>query len=237
MRSALISVATLATLGLAACPPITRGPSASQGTPSTARPPEAWAEEIARFEEADRHTPPRPGGVLFIGSSSIRLWPALKADFPGVDLLQRGFGGSELSDVVHYSRRIVLPYRPRLIVLYAGDNDLAAGKSPEAVFQEYRAFVAFVRQTLPETRIAFIAIKPSGARWGLVEQMRAANTLVSRYVATDPRLLFVDVFTPMLGTDGMPREELFAPDRLHMNTRGYALWRDLLAPVLRHMAR
>lgn len=175
--------------------------------------------------------------MLFVGSSSIRLWSALEADFPSVDVLQRGFGGSELSDVVHYAPRIVLPYQPRLIVLYAGDNDLAAGKSPAAVFRDYQAFVALVRRALPETRIAFIAIKPSGARWALVEQMRAANALVRRYAATDPRLLYVDVFTPMLGPDGMPREELFVADRLHMNARGYALWCDLLVPIVRNMAR
>ncbi len=219
----------LAALALAAC--------ASQPPPAAARPPEVWAEEIARFEAADRLTPPRPGGVLFVGSSSIQAWPALEADFPGVAVLQRGFGGSELSDVAHYAPRILLPYRPRLIVLYAGDNDLAAGESPATVFRDYQAFVALVRRALPKTRIAFIAIKPSGARWGLVEQMREANALVRRHAATDPGLLFVDVFAPMLGPDGMPREELFVEDRLHMNARGYALWRDLLAPIVRNMAR
>ncbi len=234
MRSTLLSIAALT---LAACARTDREPSVSQPAPVSAHPPEAWAEEIVRFEAADRLTPPRPGGVLFVGSSSIRLWPALEADFPGVNVLQRGFGGSELSDVVHYAPRIVLPYRPRLIVLYAGDNDLAAGKSPVAVFRHYRAFVALVLRELPETRIAFIAIKPSGARWALVEQVRAANALVRRYTASDPRLLYVDVFTPMLGPDGMPREELFVADRLHMNARGYALWRDLLVPIVRNTAR
>ncbi|GAC1654020.1 MAG: hypothetical protein NVS4B3_17610 [Gemmatimonadaceae bacterium] len=175
--------------------------------------------------------------MLFVGSSSIRLWPALEADFPRVHILQRGFGGSELADIVHYAPRIVLPYQPRLIVLYAGDNDLAAGKPPAVVFRDYQAFVALVRQALPYARIAFIAIKPSGARWGLIEQIRATNALVSSYTASDPRLLYVDVFTPMLGPDGVPREELFAADRLHMNARGYALWRDLLLPIVRSVAR
>ncbi len=234
MRSILLFLAALA---LTACAATGRDPSASQPAPVAARAPEAFAEDIARFEAADRLMPPRPGGVLFVGSSSIRLWPALEADFPSVDVLQRGFGGSELSDVVHYAPRIVLPYRPRLIVLYAGDNDLAAGKSPAAVFREYQAFVALVRRGLPETCIAFIAIKPSAARWALVEQMRAVNALVRSYAATDPRLLYVDVFTPMLGPDGMPREELFVADRLHINARGYALWRDLLAPIVRNAAR
>ncbi len=227
----------LAALAVGACARTAREAASSRSPAITARSPDVFAEEIARFEAADRAHPPRLGGVLFVGSSSIRLWPALDADFPGVNVLQRGFGGSELSDVVYYATRIVLPYQPRLIVLYAGDNDLAAGKSPAAVFRDYEAFVALVRRALPDTRIAFIAIKPSGARWALVEQVREANALVRRYAATDPGLLYVDVFTPMLGPDGLPREELFVADRLHMSARGYALWRDLLAPIVRSAAR
>ena len=194
---------------------------------------DAFAEEIARFEAADRITPPRAGGVLFVGSSSIRLWPGLASDFRGVYTLQRGFGGSELSDVIRYAPRIVLPYRPRLIVLYAGDNDLAAGESPASVFRDFQAFAQLVWRSLPETRIAYVAIKPSGSRWGLVDQMRQANDLIRRYAATDNRLLFVDVFTPMIGPDGKPREELFVADRLHMNESGYAIWRELLRPIVR----
>ena len=227
-----ISFLAISVLAIGACARAVPEPSPSQSAralPATA----AFAEDIARFEAADRIAPPGPGGVLFVGSSSIRLCPALAADFPGVDVVQRGFGGSELSDVIRYAPRIVLPYRPRLIVLYAGDNDLAAGKSATAVFREYQAFVSLVRRSLPETRIAFVAIKSSGSRWALVDEMREANDLIRRYSATDTRLLFVDVFTPMLGPDGKPREELFVEDRLHLSAAGYALWRDLLMPVVR----
>jgi lysophospholipase L1-like esterase len=170
--------------------------------------------------------------VVFVGSSSIRLWPNLQADFPGVDVLQRGFGGSELADAVHYAPRIVLKYRPRLVVLYAGDNDLANGKSPESVFRHYKEFVAILERALPDTRIAFISIKPSGSRWSLVDKVRATNAMVREYAARDTRQIYVDVFTPMLGPDGLPREELFVEDKLHMTSKGYALWRDLLAPVV-----
>ncbi|HEU4747518.1 MAG TPA: SGNH/GDSL hydrolase family protein [Gemmatimonadaceae bacterium] len=222
-----ISVAALA--ACAAPPPAAAPTPAARAVPAT----EPFAEDIARFEAADRTSPRRHGGVLFVGSSSIRLWPALGSDFPGVDVVQRGFGGAELSDVSRYAPRIVLPYRPRLIVLYAGENDLAAGKPAAAVFREYQAFVGLVRRALPETRIAFVAIKPSGSRWSLVNQMREANDLIRQYSATDERLLFVDVFTPMLGPDGKPREELFVGDRLHLNAAGYALWRDLLRPIVR----
>ena len=221
-------------LGLFACTqvaPPPSPPSQAGATPAV----ETFAEEIARFEEADRIAPPRPGSVLFVGSSSIRLWPALAGDFPGVYTLQRGFGGAELRDVIRYAPRIVLPYRPRVIVLYAGENDLAAGKSAITVFREYQAFVALVRRTLPETKIVFVSIKPSPSRWALADQMREANDLIRRYAATDPRLSVVDVFTPMLGSDGKPREDLFVEDRLHMNERGYQIWKDLLRASLEEL--
>jgi len=191
-----------------------------------------FESEIRAFEDSDRVNRPKPGGVVFVGSSSIRLWPDLHADFPGTNVIQRGFGGSRLDEVVKYTTRIVLPYKPTLIVLYAGDNDLAEGRTPEQIFNDYKKFVALVHNTLPETRIAYIAIKPSGDRWALVDKMRSTNSMIQKYVASDPRLTYVDVFTPMLAADGRPREELFREDRLHMNDRGYAIWRDLLAPIV-----
>ena len=200
------------------------------------RKPAPWEGEIEAFEAADRVHPPPKGAVLFVGSSSIRLWPALKTDFRGVSVIQRGFGGTDLYLVNYYITRIVIPYRPRLIVLYAGDNDLAIGRSPQEVFQEFKKFVSLVRRELPETRIAFISIKPSIDRWPLADKMRMTNELVRKYAATVPRVLYVDVFTPMLGPDGLPRKELFSEDKLHMNAKGYALWRDLLRPVVRDTA-
>ncbi|MFL5481391.1 MAG: GDSL-type esterase/lipase family protein [Gemmatimonadaceae bacterium] len=191
-----------------------------------------FESEIRAFEDADRAEHPKSGGVVFVGSSSIRLWPDLHADFPGINVIQRGFGGSRLDEVVHYTPRIVLAYKPTLIVLYAGDNDLAEGRTPEQVFNDYKAFVATVRKALPETRIAYISIKPSGDRWALVDEMRVTNSMIQAYAARDSKLTYVDVFTSMLGTDGKPREELFREDRLHMNDRGYAIWRELLTPIV-----
>ena len=191
-----------------------------------------WESEIRAFEDADRTDPPRSGGVLFVGSSSIRLWPDLQADFPGVNVIQRGFGGSQIDDVVNYAPRIVIPYKPTLVVLYAGDNDLAAGRAPEEIFKDYKSFVSIVRKALPSTKVAYVSIKPSGDRWALAAKMRATNSLIQNYAAKDSMLAFVDVFTPMLGPDGKPREELFAVDRLHMNRDGYAIWRELLTPIV-----
>ena len=219
-------------LAIAACGP-TFGPAVPPAVPAPASASAQWESEIAQFEVADRTNPPRPGGVVFVGSSSIRMWPDLRADFPGVDVVQRGFGGSEIADAVYYAPRIVLKYHPRLIVFYAGDNDIANGKSPETVFRDYASFVALVERALPDTRIAFISIKPSGSRWALVDKMRAANAMIRDYIAHDPRQVYVDVFTPMLGPNGLPRDELFVEDKLHMTPAGYALWRNLLTPIVR----
>jgi lysophospholipase L1-like esterase len=194
--------------------------------------PAPYESEIRAFEDSDRVDFPQAGGVVFVGSSSIRMWRDLQADFPGINVIQRGFGGSQIDQVLYYTPRIVLPYKPNLIVLYAGDNDLTAGRTPEQIFADFKAFVATVRKSLPNTRIAYISIKPSGDRWTLVDKMRATNSLIKNYIAKDPKLSYVDVFTPMLGADGKPREELFQADRLHMSDQGYIIWRDLLAPIV-----
>lgn len=216
----------LITLLLAGCAPgQAPPPPAPAGTA-------AWEAEIQQFEQADREHPPVAGGVVFVGSSSIRMWESLAGDFRGVAVLNRGFGGSELEDVARYANRIVLPYRPRLVLVYAGENDLNAGKTPESVLAAYRSLVRQIHQELPETRIGFISVKPSPSRWHLEAQMRRTNALVEEFSSRDPRLFYVDVFTPMLGADGRPREELFLEDRLHMNAQGYAIWRAAVLPHL-----
>lgn len=192
-----------------------------------------WEPDILRFEAADRISPPGPGALVFVGSSSIRMWETLEADFPGLPVLNRGFGGSELSDVVQFAERIIVPYRPRVVVVYAGDNDLAAGETPTQVFEDFRSLVAIVRPKLPEARIAFVAIKPSLARLTIMGKARETNQLIRDYARGDDKITYVDVFTPMLDENGQPRRELFLEDGLHMNAGGYAIWRDLIAPILR----
>ena len=189
--------------------------------------------EILAFEAADRASPPKQGGVVFAGSSTFRLWANTAADFPGVPLLNRGFGGSTLPDLLQVAPRIVLPYRPHLIMLYEGDNDLSAGRTPADVLSDYRSFVRLVRQQLPATRITFVSIKPSPSRWAIVDKMREANRLVQQEVARDTLQAYVDLFTPMIGANGHPRPELFGPDSLHMTRAGYLLWRERLAPFVR----
>lgn len=193
-----------------------------------------WAAEIAAFRKADRLHFPKPGGIVFVGSSSIVFWPHLAQDFPGENVIQRGFGGSELGDVVYRTPAIVIAYRPRLVVLYAGDNDIANGRSPGDVLNQFQRFVKVVRDSLPHTRIAFISIKPSWARVALLDKMRAANDLVRKYIHGKPGLTYVDVFTPMLSSTGQPRMELLNPtDSLHLNATGYKLWRQLVTPVVK----
>ena len=209
------------------------GTCTTHAQPNKAERQRQFEPEIRRFEEADREQKPAAGGVLFVGSSSIRLWKSLAEDFPSVRVVNRGFGGSHLEDSVDFAERIVFRHRPRLIVLYAGDNDLESGKSPAVVLEDFKRFVAVVHGKLPRTRIAFISIKPSPARWHLADKAREANRLVKEFTATDRRLDYIDVFTPMLGPDGQPRGELFVGDRLHMNEAGYALWRSVVAPHIK----
>ena len=195
--------------------------------------PSQWEPDIQKFEAADRASPAQAGEVVFVGSSSIRLWQTLAADFPGVAVVNRGFGGSELSDAVEFANRIVVPHKPRVVVLYAGDNDLDSGKTPAQVFRDFQTFVALIHQRLPETRIVFVSIKPSLARVKILDKAREANRLIRDYIRGDDKLAYVDVSTPMLDAAGQPRSELFLEDGLHMNARGYAIWRDLIRPVIR----
>jgi lysophospholipase L1-like esterase len=190
-----------------------------------------WEKEIAAFEKRDREEPPPKNPIVFVGSSSIRRWDLSKS-FPGVPTLNRGFGGSHLADSVHFAPRIVLKYEPRLIVLYAGDNDIAAGKTPERVAADFREFVALVHDKLPKTRIVYICIKPSLLRWKLIDKIRQANALIEAECKKNEHVLYLDVATPMLGDDGKPRKELFAADGLHLSARGYELWARLLRPHL-----
>ncbi|GGY30847.1 hypothetical protein GCM10008098_25590 [Rhodanobacter panaciterrae] len=191
-----------------------------------------WNADIAAFQAEDRAHPPVPGAVLFIGSSSIRFWKTLATDFPGVYTINRGFGGSEIDDATFFADRIVAPYRPRAIVMYAGDNDLQDGDSPAHVRDDFAAFVRKVRSFDSHVPIAFIAIKPSVARKALLPKIREANALVREYAATQQGVAYLDVFTPMLGQDGQPQPQWFIADGLHMNRKGYALWIDTVKPWL-----
>ena len=194
-----------------------------------------FEDEILAFEAADRKARPSPGRVLFVGSSSIRLWGTLEKDMAGVPVLNRGFGGSWLADSVRLVDRIVLPYRPRAIVVFAGTNDLQDGKSPEAVAESYREFVRLARAGLPNVPIAYIAISPAPSRWNLKDKMWRTNALIRAFSADTPGLRFIDTWPLMLDANGEPRPELYVGDRLHLNAEGYRLWTGAIRPVVLRM--
>lgn len=192
-----------------------------------------WQRDMETFTRQDATNAPVKGGIVFVGSSSIRLWKTLTADFPEHRVLNRGFGGSEVFDSVNYFDRLVLPHQPRLIVMYAGGNDINAGKTPERVESDFKAFVALVKQKLPQTRVAYISTAGNPARWSQVERVREANRRIEALTKTDPQLAFINVFSAMLGPDGLPKPDIFVADKLHMNEQGYAIWKEVVGPFLK----
>jgi lysophospholipase L1-like esterase len=224
---AALSAALCATLALAQTPPQSPPQSPLQRAAE-----DRWEQTLAAFAAADLKNAPPRGAVLFVGSSSIRLWDDLEEQFKDSRVLKRGFGGSRLTDCVKHLDRLVITYQPRLVMLYAGDNDLAEGGSPEEVLERVKAFADGVHGRLPDTQVTFISIKPSPARRALIQKARAANELVRAYADTHPKVDYIDVFTPMLAADGAPRAELFRNDALHLNNEGYALWRKIIQPFV-----
>src|SRR5262249_50022244 len=156
----------------------------------------------------DKEKPPPQNAILFVGSSSIRLWD-LPRSFPGLDVINRGFGGSQLADSVHFAPRLVLKHKPRLVLLYAGATHPAADQAPGRVLAAFKAFEKVVHAELPKTTIAFLSVKPSILRWKLIDKVRRANSLVEAFCKEGKGLCFIDVGTPLLGSDGKPKAELF----------------------------
>ena len=182
--------------------------------------PARWEAEIAAFEALDRRSPPPAGGIVFTGSSSIRLWTTLARDFPGLPVINRGFGGSQVPDVIAFVDRLVTKHRPRQVVIYCGGNDIAAGRSAAEVVADTKTMVRAIHAALPEARIAYISV-------------RAVNRALAEWMATDARLTFIDGHRHMLGPDGRPKPDIFVDDRLHMNAKGYAIWREVVKPFLK----
>ncbi|MBS0188055.1 MAG: hypothetical protein JSS51_08295 [Planctomycetes bacterium] len=206
--------------------------SSTPSTPARNPAPPAWYEpEIRAFESADKVHAPASGSVLFIGSSSIRMWKTLEADMSPVPVLNRGFGGSQTRDVNAVFDRIVLPYKPSIIVYYCGDNDLGTDNTDSrAAADGFIAFAERAHRTLPRVRIFYVAIKPSLARWKNWPAMEAANAIVRAYCEKTPDTAYLDVATPMLTEQKTPDPTLFLGDGLHMNAKGYAIWTAVVRP-------
>ena len=190
-----------------------------------------WDKDMQAFAERDLKQPPKQGGILFVGSSTIRMWN-LKESFPGLDAVNRGFGGSQYADAVYHFGRVILPYHPSTVVLYDGDNDIAGGKPPEWVFADFEALMRRIRFSLPDTRVIVLSIKPSIARWSLWDKMQQTNALIAEFIRKQDKMFYVDMTAPLLGPDGKPRAELFQKDGLHLNPQGYAPCSALVKPLL-----
>jgi lysophospholipase L1-like esterase len=190
-----------------------------------------YEKEVTAFETSDRTAPPPKGQIVFVGSSTIVDWDAAKY-FPDLKIINRGLWGSSLVDTVRLVDRIVLPYQPRLIVMYAGDNDIDSGQTSEEVTVQFERFVKLVHARLPQTRILFIGIKPSLQRWTTVDRGRLTNDMIRAFCSRDDRVAFLDVDGVMLGWDEKPRKELYADDGLHLSAQGYQLWTAILRPFL-----
>jgi lysophospholipase L1-like esterase len=193
-----------------------------------------WESSIRKFEEGDKVNPPKPGGIVVTGASSIRRWETLVDDMKPLDVMNRGFGGSQYSDLNQYAKRIVIAYRPRAVVVYEGDNDLAAGspKTPEIVANDARRFIQIVHAELPETWIYIMSIKPSKLRWNEWPKMKAANKLIQDFVKTQDHVQYIDVATPMFDAQGDLPRDLFVEDGLHPTPKCYALWTSIIKSAL-----
>ncbi len=215
-----LAATVTAAVSLAVAVPLAQAPD-----PDPAR----FEKDIAAFEAGDRASAPPSGAVLFVGSSSIRYWDLAKA-FPGLPVIQRGYGGSHVSDTIHFADRIVFPYRPRLIVFYAGDADVAANKTADQIAADEKAFVAMVHARQPTTPIVIIGVKPSPAHWSRIETIRATNALLRRMAGGDALLAYADVERALLGEDGRPRPDYYAQNGLNLNDRGYQAWTAAVRP-------
>jgi lysophospholipase L1-like esterase len=202
-------------------------------TPVLAQP-QDWEPSIRKFEQADKANPPKPGGIVFTGASSIRLWETLGDEMKPFEVMNRGFGGSQYSDLNQYAKRIVIAYHPRAVVVYEGDNDLAAGspKTPEIVANDARQFVKIVHSELPDTWIYIMSIKPSYLRWNEWPKMMAANKLIEDFARTQDRVQYIDVATLMFEGQEKPPRDLYLEDGLHPTAKCYAMWTSAIKPIL-----
>lgn len=196
--------------------------------------PRLWEWQVRAYERLDRESPPEPGGIVFTGSSTIRLWSSLERDMTPLPVLNRGFGGAQLDHVLHYAPRLVAPYAPRAVVLYAGDNDLGSftGKTAASVARDFGQFLAWLRRELPGTRLYVVSIKPTPLRTEQWPEQQRANEAIRGQVEADPLSTYLDLSGAMLGDDGRPRRSLYRFDGVHLTREGYRVWTGALRPAL-----
>ena len=195
--------------------------------------PPFW-QDIAGFKKMDSVQPPPAHPIVLVGSSSFTRWTNVNAAFPGYPIVNRGFGGSVLPDLVRYAYDVIIRYQPKQVIVYCGDNDLASGDSTSVaeVVLRVKTLYGMVRTNLPEAVFSFVSIKPSPSRAGIQKKVRAANAQIKAFLKTQKKTDFINVYDPMLDTKGAMREELYVADRLHMKPEGYEIWKKVMLPYL-----
>lgn len=193
----------------------------------------AFAKEIKTFKIQDENKMPAKNAILFIGSSSFKKWENLQDYFPGYTVVNRGFGGSRLTDLIYYADDVIIPYHPGQIIVYAGDNDAVRPNTASGVIADrFKILFDLIRKHYPEVPIAFVSIKPSPSRKAYWSTMMAANTEIEYFLSEQKNAAYIDIFHPMLDKDGNARPELFLSDMLHMNEKGYEIWKNVITPFL-----
>ena len=216
---------------------VARAQPAGNGSSTTTRTVERPVEHrfernVRAYEDADKTNAPPQHAILLAGDSQFYRWKTLHEDLPGFTILNRGIDSFQTSDLVYFTDRLVLPYKPRMIILHVGGNDVHNGKSPAQILEDFKEFIAKVRTSLPDVPIAFSSITPGPGRWDEAEKRKQTNAVIKDYVDTQPKLLFIDLWDAMLTADGKPREDLWVADRIHPNHEGYLLRVKIMRPIL-----
>ena len=199
---------------------------------NTNNPEAVWEKSILQFEKQDSVSFPKTDGILFLGSSSFTIWRDVQNNFPGKNIINRGFGGSQMSDVLYFKERLILPYHPKQLVIYEGENDIAAGEKPDSILSELNRLVKWTRKQIPGIRICVVSMKPSPRRWELKETMLEMNNCLKQFASENKDVSFVNIWDVLLGSDGKPVKENYLDDTLHLNSNGYKIWQKALAPFL-----
>ena len=199
---------------------------------STNNPEIVWGKSIAQFAKQDSVAAPGRGGILFLGSSSFTIWKDVSACFPGKNIINRGFGGSQMSDVLYFKERLILPYQPKQLVIYEGENDIASGEKPDSILSELSRLVAWTKKQVPGIKICVVSMKPSPRRWEFRETMLEMNGRLKQFASESKNIDFVNIWDALLGADGKPVKENYLDDTLHLNANGYKIWQKALSPYL-----
>jgi lysophospholipase L1-like esterase len=191
-----------------------------------------WEGEVVAYDKADSLNPPPTNGVVFTGSSSIRLWKDISERFPGKKVINRGIGGAQMEDIIYYADRLIFRYKPRKVFVYCGSNDIASGKTPEHVLETFKKLYLGIKSKLPNTKVYFISIQSAPVRENNTEAFKRANELIKAYISSKTQDVYVDIFPLLLDNNGKPKPEFFIGDQLHMNDKGYERWARVLKPYV-----